>query len=235
MKIIEILNGHTNVTNKEIFYSDDALVITSIPSIKEEDIETCIKTILEENSTITFNTIQYSKNKQLLYFYTTEKISIEKWNELKNESRTDKELVTVLDCVEEIEHILAQNFDKEMACEKFNEDPNNIISLYDVAEVITESYEKMDRKLRYYKVAITNKLSQAWDSGINLSFVTLIPIGRYAKIEYGADDAAIIRIIGYQDYFDYVLLKNGDDFSIKSLNKSNSSSRSQTLKELDTP
>lgn len=84
--------GHTTVINKTIVYSDTVLnlkekgrnlQVTSV-SVNENLFERCIRMILEENSDVVFNTIQYSYQQQKAIFYTDKPISTEKW-EKRNE------------------------------------------------------------------------------------------------------------------------------------------------------
>ena len=83
---------HTTVINKTIVYSDTVLPlkdtgnnlkVTSISDVGEFSLESCLKTIFESNPNVIFNTIQYSKNDQQVYFYTNQEISTKEYEESK--------------------------------------------------------------------------------------------------------------------------------------------------------
>lgn len=68
---------HTIVVNKTIVYSDTVLPlkdignnlkVTSIENVSEISLENCLKKIFESNPNVIFNTIQYSKKDQKVYF-----------------------------------------------------------------------------------------------------------------------------------------------------------------------
>lgn len=81
---------HTTIINKTIVYSDTVLnlkdvgeniKLTTISDVGEYSFEKCIKTILDSNPNVTFNTIQYSKNDKKVYFYTNPEVDTKAWYE----------------------------------------------------------------------------------------------------------------------------------------------------------
>lgn len=81
---------HRTIINETIVYSDTVLnlkelgsniKLTTISDVWEYSLENCIKTILDANPNVTFNTIQYSKNDKKIYFYTNLEIDTKAWDE----------------------------------------------------------------------------------------------------------------------------------------------------------
>ncbi len=86
---------HTTILNKTIVYSDTVLTlkdlgknlkITSIENVNEYSLESCLKTIFGSNPNVIFNTIQYSRNDEIVYFYTNKDITTKAYEERKFES-----------------------------------------------------------------------------------------------------------------------------------------------------
>lgn len=74
-----INNTNATVVNKTIVYSDTVLPlkdlgsnlkVSTISDVGEYSLERCLKIIFESNPNVVFNTIQYSKNDNKVYFYT---------------------------------------------------------------------------------------------------------------------------------------------------------------------
>ena len=115
--------------NTKIIYSDQELnpkdlgndiKVTTIPTIAECELNNCIKTILESNQNVIFNTIQYSKEKEIVYFYTDKEISLYYWYY--------KPLSNAKEVLEEVKRVFRQPKNKD----------NNCISLYDVSRLLKE-------------------------------------------------------------------------------------------------
>lgn len=79
-----INNTNATVLNKTIVYSDTVLPlkdlgsnlkVSTISDVGEYSLERCLKIIFESNPNVVFNTIQYSKNDNKVYFYTNQEIS----------------------------------------------------------------------------------------------------------------------------------------------------------------
>ena len=82
----------TTVINKTIVYCDTVLSlndvgsnikIASISGISENELEKCLKIILEANPDVVFNTIQYSRSDKKVYFYTDKVINTKTYEESK--------------------------------------------------------------------------------------------------------------------------------------------------------
>lgn len=121
------------IINKTIIYSDivlpikekgENLKITSISNITESNFEECLKTIFKSNPEIIFNTIQYSKKDNKIYFYTDKDISLKEWKD--RNVIIYQPISSNTEILEEIKNILTQ---------EPNKDPN-CISLYDVARLM---------------------------------------------------------------------------------------------------
>lgn len=137
---MEIPTNNNQIINKEILYYENPLIITSISGINEDDIEECVKKILKDNPSIVFNTIQYSKEYHRIYFYTTDKISIESWKEKTQDQNLLSPLETNTEILAEIKKILL-NKNQETTCISID-DNTNLISLYEVSNLIKETYQR---------------------------------------------------------------------------------------------
>lgn len=139
---------YLNVTIKNILYSDTVLKLddlgsnikmTTISEVGEYSLENCINTILENNPNVTFNTIQYSKNDQKVYFYANEKVETKSWDESHNfiyePLRSKKEILS------EVKRILETPI-------SYNED---WVSIYDVVGLIKNKYAKFECSKEYYE------------------------------------------------------------------------------------
>lgn len=128
---------HTTIVNKTIVYSDtvlkldelgSTLKLTTINDLKEDDLEKCLKTIFESNPDVTFNTIQYSKNKKKLYIYADKEPNILNW---KNRNvRELKPLSNNQEIIEELSYV----FDSSN-----NPKDEDIISVSDVAYLMKKT------------------------------------------------------------------------------------------------
>jgi len=80
-----------NVINKDIIYSDTVLPlkdlgsnlkVTTLSNVSEISLENCLNIIFKNNPDVVFNTIQYSRNDEKVYFYTDKEISTKEYEEL---------------------------------------------------------------------------------------------------------------------------------------------------------
>ena len=151
----------TTVINKTIVYCDTVLSlndvgsnikIASISGISENELEKCLKIILEANPDVVFNTIQYSRSDKKVYFYTNKVINTKAYEESKYTKY--KPITTKSEILEEIKNILVapENID------------NECVSLYDVCLLdrkINYDYDEIEKK---YSPVIKSKLSSKFGS-----------------------------------------------------------------------
>ena len=104
---------HTTVINKTIVYSDTVLSlkdlgsnlkVTSISNVDESSLEDCLKIIFKSNPNVIFNTIQYSKNNNKVYFYTDKEISTKEYKD--NKFTKYKPITSTTEILEEIKRVL---------------------------------------------------------------------------------------------------------------------------------
>ena len=132
---------HTTII-KNINYSDTVLnlkelgeniKLTTISNVTEFYLEECLKTIFESNKDVNFNTIQYSKNNEKVYFYADKTINLAVYKEkLKNEHNY---ITKPSEILKEIRNVLTK--------EKCN-NPEKV-SLYTISKIVNEKmceYEK---------------------------------------------------------------------------------------------
>lgn len=192
------------VINKTVVYSDTVIKldslgkdikVTSVDNVKENDLEQCIKSILESNEDILFNTIQYSRKDKKVYFYTNKNINLSKWinRDLKDYDRiTNRE--SLLDN-------LTYLFDSSNRPKD-----EDIISLYDVFMLFSKTYASESRVKGIFTSRIENilknKISNSiWLYGLNFDYSSRELTLRYSylkeekKIVFSksGDDVYIVR------------------------------------------
>lgn len=196
---------HTIVVNKTIVYSDTVLQlkdignnlkVTSIENVSEISLENCLKKIFESNPNVIFNTIQYSKKDQKVYFYTNQDITTKLYEESKFTSY--KPIASKTEILEEIKKVLLSSKNKDNKC----------ISLYDVLILLKKLNNEYDSiKIRYGNILnymVDNKLydSLVCFKGIDFDKKTIhISFRRYRSSDY--DDI-------------YFVKQNGDLYVVKS-------------------
>ena len=139
---------HTTVINKNIVYTDTVLPLkdigadikaTSIKNIDEHSLENCLKIIFESNPNVIFNTIQYSKNDKIVYFYTNKDITTKAYEESKFISY--KPIKSTKDVLEEVKSVLLSSKIKDADC----------ISLYEVLVLLKKLYREYNAIGKTYK------------------------------------------------------------------------------------
>ncbi len=149
---------HNTVINKTIVYSDtilsfnekgENLKVTSIDNVEDYELESCLKTIFESNSNITFNTIQYSRNRKRLYFYADKNVDINSWEKVKF---TKYKYVDSEEVIEIIDRILNQSVSKD----------ENVVSLYMVSKLL--------EKIRNEQADVKNDLDKKLESKLQERF-----------------------------------------------------------------
>ena len=139
---------HTTVINKNIVYTDTVLPlkdigadikVTSIKNIDEHSLENCLKIIFESNPNVIFNTIQYSKNDKIVYFYTNKDITTKAYEESKFISY--KPITSKKEVLEEVKSVLLSPKIKDADC----------ISLYEVLVLLKKLYREYNAIGKKYK------------------------------------------------------------------------------------
>ena len=152
---------NSKVINSSIVFNDSVLnlkeenqklKLSTIENISEYSLETCIQTILEYNLDVTFHTIQYSKQKQKVYFYADKIISKDGWKYINNFQYTP--LQNEKEVLEEIKRLLSSEKSKS----------KNHTSLYEVKTLHKEEMENFCQKIEHYETklneAFKNKLQK---------------------------------------------------------------------------
>ena len=139
---------HTRVINKTVVYSDTVLPlkdignnikVTCIGNVKEYSLEHCLRTVFEANPKVIFNTIQYSKNDNKVYFYTNTEIITKTYEESRWEKYTP--LTSNVQILEEIKRILTEEKNKDV----------DSISIHDVSNLMTKMKQKENNIEEKYK------------------------------------------------------------------------------------
>lgn len=146
---------HTTIVNKTIVYSDTVLSlkdsgnnlkVSSISNVSVYSLESCLKKIFESNSDVVFNTIQYSRNDEMIYFYTDKAISTKAWEESK--FIRYKPVSDSKDILEELKNTLIQEKNKDTNC----------ISLYDIAKLLKQKNLEYNRLKKSYEIIFNNSI-----------------------------------------------------------------------------
>lgn len=155
---------HTTVINKTIVYSDTVLPLKDsgnnlkiciISNVSEDSLENCLRKVFESNPDVIFNTIQYSKNDKMIYFYTDKTVSTQAWEESKFTKY--KPLNNSKEILEEVAELFTQEKTKDTDC----------ISLYDITNLIKKFNNGYNHIRKRYEKHFENILSKKYyDSSI---------------------------------------------------------------------
>jgi len=193
----------TRVINKTIIYSDTVLnlkdvgsnlKINSISNVSEFEIENCLNTVFDTNKDVTFNTIQYSKNNNKIYFYTDKDINIDKWKDSKIFKY--KPLNNKIEILEEL---------KRLFNSKKIKDPN-IVSLSQVLKTVYEKNKKYDFEINTFENRLDERLKNKYSDS---SYSVL----------YDFDYDNNFMQVGFKEYdweevFEVTFSKNNNDLYI---------------------
>ena len=191
--------------NKTIVYSDTVLpikdlgkniIVTTLENIDESSFESCLSTIFESNANTIFNTIQYSKSKKKIYFYTDQKISTKKWE--------DRNVVNYKPITRKTE-ILAGI--KKILSSKPNEN-SDCISLYDISKLIERKHQNFDEYESQIESQIKNIMREKYPECI-ISILGLNNEKNELKIGFNKKG---FRPDGYEDI---IFSKKDDDLYLK--------------------
>lgn len=133
-----------NLKNKNIFFTEpinnmDDFILTSIPGVYISTLNDTVIEILKNNEGVLFDTIYYSNEDRILYFYTNKSISL---NEYYKRSRyIKKNINTNSDILEETKKVLTMDKNREEDC----------ISLYEVAKYLKIMHYRYEAMLKDYK------------------------------------------------------------------------------------
>lgn len=197
---------HTTVINKTIIYNDTVLPlkktgnnlkVTSIGNVSESSLENCLEEIFKSNPNVIFNTIQYSKNNERVYFYTNQDITTKAYEE---RNFVNYEPITSrTEILEELKNVLLAPKNKD----------NDCTSLYDVLMILRRLYNEYNSVEKRYKDKIHDivkeklgKSSSVWYDGFDYNKNILhISFKKYERDSY--DDI-------------YFAKQNGDLYVVKS-------------------
>ena len=137
-----------NVIKKTIVYIDTVLnikelgeniVLSTLTNVKENELEKCLKIIFDNNPRVLFNTIQYSRNNECIYFYTDSFISTNEWYETK---------INRYGPIANTKEIL-----NEIKSTLLLEENNSIdaISLYDIVSIVRRKKYEYEKLKDYYE------------------------------------------------------------------------------------
>ena len=169
--------------------------VASINELEDYNLDDCVEIIAKANPNVIINTIQYSKNKKTVYFYSDKPLSVGAWKE----SRIFKyEGVSGIDkIIESLDVVL-------------NKDVNlntGYISAYDLSNIIESMITKVENEEKYYASLLRNRLNS--DIGLDCR-----------SILYSFDYETQTIKMGFKRYStsewgDISFIKDGKDLRIK--------------------
>ena len=191
--------------NKTIVYSDTVLpikdlgkniIVTTLENIDESSFESCLSTIFESNANTIFNTIQYSKSKKKIYFYTDQKISTKKWEDRNVVNY--KPITRKTEILEGIKKILSSKPNENSDC----------ISLYDISKLIERKYQNFAEYKKQIENQIENIMKEKYPKCIIL----------ISSLNYEKNELEISfnkKGLRLDDYEDIIFSKKDDDLYLK--------------------
>jgi len=196
---------NTVLINKDVIYNDLVLstdktnanlVITCVDGINQELLEECINIIMESNSDIIFDSIQYSKRNNKVYFYTFKEISTREWDRVNKVKYT--KIINSADIINEINKVKLCELDK---------DKNNI-SLYDLGMIYKEMFNEYNQVKQKYNRILGQGVKKFY-SNYSLIFID--------EFNYDLSTLKLIfKASSNSSFSEIVFAKNGDDLYIVS-------------------
>lgn len=199
---------NATVINKDVVYSDvvvrlkdlagNNLRIKSISNVGEYSLEKCLKKILESNPDVIFNTIQYSKEKKRVIFYTDKEISTKEYEQssvTKCNSITNK-----IEILEEIKRVLVSEPNKD----------NDCVSLYEVLNLIRKQAKKYEKD-KIFENDLEKKIEECYDNEASVIVY---------NFDYDTDELPIgfKRFLCFDSYNLIKFIKRHDDLFITESN-----------------
>lgn len=195
---------YPKIINQNIIYTDTVLPlkdigsnlkVTCIEKVDKYSLEECLNKIINSNPNVKFNTIQYCKQDNLIYFYTNKTISTKAWKDSK--FSIYKPLNNVDEILKELETILSAKEIKKEGC----------ISLYNLSTKICKINKNIDSIIQRCKENCEDLLEDKdYDPSLiiyNIDYKKCqIKIG--IKLFYRFDD----------EYEDIILKKHNDDLYV---------------------
>ena len=175
---------------QNIIYSDSILnlnklgknmKITSISSVEPHELQTCLKNIIDNNSNIEINTIQYSQGFKKIFFYANKKVDTTSW--LKNEYNSNE-------LIQKLKNTLNEATSSEV----------DEISINTVLSFLQEITEKQEIIKNNFKSKIDTKLKEKFGQGYYSNIYGM----NYKTKELTLD------ISNITNYYKHSLVKNND-------------------------
>lgn len=202
-RINRINNTNATVVNKTIVYSDTVLPlkdlgsnlkVSTISDVGEYSLERCLEIIFESNPNVVFNTIQYSKNDNKVYFYTNQEISTREYEESKFTKY--KPITSRSEILEETKSILLTEKNNSSDC----------ISLFDIAQLLKKMRHDYDMIEERYKSQFKSIIKNAFGDSSSI-------------VIYDFDYKKKLLKIGFKrwcsrDYDEICFAKQNDDLYI---------------------
>lgn len=179
---------------QNIIYSDSILnlnklgknmKITSISSVEPHELQTCLKNIIDNNSNIEINTIQYSQGFKKIFFYANKKVDTTSW--LKNEYNSNE-------LIQKLKNTLNEATSSEV----------DEISINTVLSFLQEITEKQEIIKNNFKSKIDTKLKEKFGQGYYSNIYGM----NYKTKELTLD------ISNITNYYQHSFVKNNDDLYI---------------------
>lgn len=148
-----------NIKNKQILYQDRMLnlddfethTVASVLYVDEEQLQECLEVVLQNNSDVTIDTIQYSRTNKKVYFYANySSLDFSCWYNNKMDSKVHDQVQETINDIEDMlnKSITSPSIPLIDYIQIFN-------STYNGAEAIEKKYEdKIEKKLDARSVSL---------------------------------------------------------------------------------
>lgn len=213
------------VIKEEIVYSDTVLPlkelgsnlkITVIENIAKENLENCLKSILESNPHVSFNTVQYSKKDKKVYFYTNEEISTKEYEDSK--VKVFNKVEGIDDIIEELDKVLLEGKNKD----------EDAISLYSVAHLVKDINNEYEDTKNNYEDKLNSTVRDLINSDSIIAFHDIDLKEKKIKLSF--------REYSFMDFEEITFSLEDDDIRLLNSDGYNASlvfpSISNTLKDM---
>lgn len=202
---VPIINNTDDINemNENIVYSDTVLSLKDLGNnlkisvaskVNEYSLDRCLNTIIKSNPHVVFNTIQYSRKEEKVYFYTNEEISLKAWE--NSNIQTFKPLSNSLEILEEIKKILisSPNIDSDY------------ISLYGIAELMKKKNDEYKQDKKSFEDSLEKSINNKYFDSSRIIIYDFDYENNYLKIGF--------KYTSYNDYEMITFAKRNNDLYI---------------------
>ena len=140
-----------------IIFSKNNLYTTDVLGILEDDLSSCVSVIKESNPNVDIGFIHYSREMRKLSFYSSDLLSISKWEGIK--SLENKSVLSAAVVLEELKKIIQFSNSVETNNNSFWEN-DTVIPLADVLNLVRQKNNEYSKMKDHYKELASEKYKE---------------------------------------------------------------------------